>query len=428
MKVLYEVEAVYTGIASVLAATGKVEDAIKIILDKVPPNAQISALSVLLTLMPVVGRVDDAIRFLPRVIEEIDLPLLKILTHLFEEGCTSEFEKLVDSLISHEFFPLSELIYYFGVRGETEWLQKLVEKEEDAVERLNLLSELGLTHSVNGKIDQAKKAFKKAVEELEKISEEDKKYDAYTIIADVLMSADKSCVDLVKNHLDPEGGRLLSTLFEAYKHASEGRVEKTQKIFREIIDNHPDLEYILESLLTVAGLAKGKTSAVLLQELEPEIVKFFGEDSVSTILLHFILAGGDPEAGVKMVEKNWGRSAEILEEMAYYLATSEKMELLIKIVECANQKNKKTMLETITWQMAKNNPDKALKLAETLPAYTKDKVLREIVEALTRSERIEDAINTTRKIATHKKYIQALTNILLAFIEKTAKIQKESKR
>ncbi|MBS7281309.1 MAG: hypothetical protein KIH09_15945 [Candidatus Freyarchaeota archaeon] len=424
IKVLYEVEAVYTGIASVLAAAGKVEDAIKIILDKVPPNAQIRALSVLFTLMPVVGRVDDVIRFLPRAIKEIDLPLLEILIHLFEEGCTSEFEKLVDSLISHDFFPLSELIYYFGVRGETEWLQKLVEKEKDAVERLNLLSELGLTHSVNGKIDQAKKAFEKAVEELEKISEEDRKYEAYTLMAHVLMSTDKSCVDLVKNHLDPEGGRLLSTLFEAYKHASEGRVGKTQKIFREIIDNHPDLEDILDSLVTVAGLAKGKTSTTLFQELEPEILKFLEKESVPTILLHFILAGGDPEAVVKMVEKNWGRSGEILEEIAYYLAVSGKIEMLIKIVECANQKNKETILKTTALQMAKHNPDRVLELAETLPAYTKDRILEEIVEVLAREERIEDAINTTRKIGSHKVYIKALTNILLTFIEKTAKIQR----
>lgn len=427
VRVLHEIEALYTGIAAVLAATGKIKDAIEIIIDKIPSDAQINTLFSLFTLMPVVGRVNEVISLLPEVIKETDSPVLQILIHLFEEGCTREFEELVDSLISYEFFPLRDLAYYFGMRGETEWVQRLIEKENDAEERLNILLKLGLTHSVNGKIEQAKKAFEKAVEEFAKISKEDRKYESYILMAHILMSTDKSCVDLVKNHLDPEEGRLLSTLFEAYKHASEGHVEKTQKIFREIIEKHPDPEYLLNPFVIVAGLAKGKTSTMLLHELEPEIVKFFDEDSVPIILLRFTLAGGEPEAMVKMVEKNWGRSGEILEEIAYYLAISGKMEPLIKIVECANQKNKKTILETSAWHIAKNNPDKTLELAETLPAYTKDEALEKIVEVLTRNGRIEEAINTTRKIATHQKYTQALANILLTFIEKTARVQKENK-
>ena len=425
IKVLYEIEAVYTVIASVLAATGKVEDAIEIIIDKIPPNAQIQTLSTLLTLMPVVGRVDYPVRFLSRATEKMDLPLFRILTYTFEEDRTREFEELVDSLISYDFFPLDELIDYFEIRGETEWFQKLIEKEKDANERLDDFLTLGLTLSVNGKIDQAKKSFEKAIEELDKISEEeDRKYAVYSLMANVLSSTDKNCIDLVKDHIDPEKGRLLSTLFEAYKHASEGHVEKTQEIFKEIIDRHPDLEDILESMVTVAGLAKGKTSTVLLQQLEPEILKFFDEDSVSTILCRFIIAGGDPEATVKMVEKNWEGSSEILKEIAYYLALSGKMEPLIKIVESANQKNKEAILETVAWRMAKQNPDKILELAETLPAHTKDRILHMIVEVLTRKGRVEEAINITRKIAAHEDYIQALTNILLTYIEKTAKIQK----
>ena len=428
IKVIYELDTAYTMIASASAVIGKVEDAIELVMDKVTPDSQERSISILFTLMPIVGRVNTVIRLAPRFLKEMDLPLLQILVHTFEEGCLGEFEKLVDSLISYDFFPLSQLIYYFRIAGETEWAQRLIEKEEEAEDRFYDFSDLGLTLSIKGNVEQAKKAFGKAVEELDKIPKEDtgRKYAVFSIMENVLMSTDESCIDLVKDHLDHEEGKLLSTLFEAYKQASEGRVENAQKIFQDIIDNHPNFKDALTSMATVAGRTGGKTSATLLKELETKIRGILEKDKVSTIMLRFILAGGDPETMVKMVEKNWGGSAEVLLEITSYLIVAGKMETLIKIVESANHYNKKSILRKNARRITEHNPEKALKLAEDLPAYTKDIVLTRIAEELIRKERIEDALNVASKIAVDEDYVQALINILLTFIEKTAKVQTKS--
>lgn len=429
IKVIYERDTAYTIIASASAVIGKVEDAIELAMDKVTPNAQERAIAILFTLMPIVGRVNTVIRHVPRFLKELDLSLLQILVHTFEEGCINEFEKLVDSLTSYDFFPLSQLIYYFRIAGETEWAQRLIEKEEEAEGRFYDFSGLGLTLSIKGNVEQAKKAFRKAVEELDKIPKEDtgRKYAAFSIMADVLMSTDESCIDLVKDHLDHEEEKLLSTLFEAYNQASEGHVENAQKIFQDIIDNHPNFEDALTSMVAVAGRVGGKTSAKLLKELETVIRDILEENEVSTIMLRFILAGGDPETMVKIVEKNWEGSAEILLEIISHLIVAGKMETLTKIVESANHYNKNFILVKNARRITEHNPEKALKLAEDLPAYTKDIVLTRIAEELIRKERIEDALKVASKIAVDEDYVQALINITLTFIEKTAKVQTDKK-
>ena len=424
IKVLFELDTAYNIIASAMMVTGKVEDAINLIVDKVRLEAQEAAISNLLLLMPTVGRVDNLIRLTQRLADVMYLDLLRILVHTFEEGCISEFEKLVDSLISYDSSLLQDLIDYFIAVQNVGWAQRLIDKEEEAEDRLYDYSDLGFMFSIMGDVEQAKKVFEKAVEEIKKIREEqsDVSYEEFYLMRSVLVSADKTCVDFVKDHLEPDKGELLSKLFEAYRHASSGNVENAQKIFQDIIDKNPNLEDALASMVAVAGRAGGKASAVLLKMLETKIKGLLDEDEVTSVMIDFLLAGGDPETMVKMVEKNWGRSSEILLKIAPYLAIAGKVETTIKIIESANQHDKHHIIRENARQIARYNLEKALELVENLPVYFKDTALARITEELTRRGRIEDALNITSKIVHSEDYIQALTNILLIFIEETAKV------
>ena len=428
IKAVNELDAAFTVIALASAIIGKVEEAIELIFDKVSQEAQQNAIFALLTVLPTVGRVNNAIKLAPIFREEQDLALFQILIHTFEEGCISEFEKLVDSLSSYDFFPLSELINYLEVLGEAEWAQRLINKEKEGEEKFYDFSGLSFMFSIKGDLEQAKKALGKTLEELEKIPKEDidRRGKAYSIMADVLTFADKSCVDLVKDHLDREEGKRLSLLFEAYGHASQGRVENAQRIFQDIIDKDPNYEDALDSMMAVAGAVGGEASVTLLKGLETEIKDLLEED-FSTIMLRFVLAGGDPETMVKMIERNWGGSADILYEITSYLAHVGKVDLLMKIFEKANHYNKRTILRKNITQITKHIPEKALELSENLPAYTKDIVLAHIAKELVKKERIEDALNVASKIAVDEDYAQALRDIVLNFIERIAKVKTENK-
>jgi hypothetical protein len=175
-------------------------------------------------------------------------------------------------------------------------------------------------------------------------------------------------------------------------------------------------------MIVVAGRAGGKVSAVLLKTLETKIKGLLNEDEVKIFMIDFLLAGGDPETMVKMVEKNWGRSSEILPKIAYYLAIAGKVDTTIKIVESANQHDKHHIIRETARQIARYNLEKALELVENLPVPFKDTALAYITEELTRRGRIEEALDITSKIVSSEDYIKALTNILLIFIEETAKV------
>lgn len=426
LKSSYERRCALTTIAVASALTMQVEQGFEIILDEIPAVDQQMSAYEFFGRLPIAGRVDDTVKLIQSLDKEkagslLHSLIIQIISYVFRRGYRSEAEKMLDPLTSFDPYTIPRLAVLFGALGESALVQRLAEKQME--KRFEILSILGLVYFLEGKVEQSRRTFNKAFEEMSKIPKDDEKRLSalYPIIENILLSSEESYVELGKNFLQEDELELLSELMKALKKASKNQVEEARNILQNIKEKHLIVN-VAPFFAIVAAHAKGENSLNLLEEIVEDVeIKELSKLELSSIFIPFIMAGGDPKIAAQIIEDKWIRSEDILSLTARFFTLSKNLDKFKTIINNMNSYDREETIRVNMPNIAYYSIEEILELMKNVSAYTKDTILGTLTEKYTIIGKIEDALETASKIANQEIYIHALSDISLTIMEKLAK-------